>query len=198
MWDFLCGSWPSHQLSVYVVTIEPGPWGLLPGTINISLKGQTLPHAKLPHSNLWDFYNSLRAERHFSIIFTFFGGAPGTCDSTLNPILYNVMSHRYRVAFKETLCGKRKTYSNGLGRDQSSFRETTVASTAGYENSHLVSTIFHTFDVWCNEIWCLMELNHQVRIRSVRASHYKERNSMNTNTMWKNNNSSTASVKKVS
>ena len=144
------------------------------------------------------FLYSLRAERHFSIIFTFFGGAPGTCDSTLNPILYNVMSHRYRVAFKETLCGKRKTYSNGLGRDQSSFRETTVASTAGYENSHLVSTIFHTFDVWCNEIWCLMELNHQVRIRSVRASHYKERNSMNTNTMWKNNNSSTASVKKVS
>ncbi|XP_075162370.1 capability receptor [Haematobia irritans] len=49
---------------------------------------------------------------------------------TVNPILYNVMSHRYRVAFKDTLCGKRRSayYSNGFVRDQSSFRETTVAT----------------------------------------------------------------------
>uniref|UniRef100_A0A1I8PZU1 G-protein coupled receptors family 1 profile domain-containing protein n=1 Tax=Stomoxys calcitrans TaxID=35570 RepID=A0A1I8PZU1_STOCA len=49
---------------------------------------------------------------------------------TVNPILYNVMSHRYRVAFKDILCGKRKGayYSNGFARDQSSFRETTVAT----------------------------------------------------------------------
>lgn len=27
---------------------------------------------------------------------------------TINPIIYNMMSHRYRVAFRETLCGKKK------------------------------------------------------------------------------------------
>ncbi|KAL9906155.1 capability receptor isoform 2-T4 [Glossina fuscipes fuscipes] len=49
---------------------------------------------------------------------------------TINPMLYNVMSHRYRVAFKEVLCNKRKTvpYSNGCGNDASSAREITVAS----------------------------------------------------------------------
>lgn len=58
--------------------------------------------------------------------------------STVNPILYNVMSMKYRRAFRETLCG----YSGGqrrrnrLSRDlQSSFRDTivplnTVTSTA--------------------------------------------------------------------
>lgn len=46
--------------------------------------------------------------------------------STVNPILYNVMSNRYRVAFKETLCGmKRSKNGNGFSRDHSSFRETT-------------------------------------------------------------------------
>lgn len=39
------------------------------------------------------------------------------------------MSHRYRVAFKETLCGKKKSfYNNGFVREQSSFRETTIHS----------------------------------------------------------------------
>lgn len=51
------------------------------------------------------------------------------------------MSHRYRVAFRDTLCGKKKRYyqSNGFCRDQSSFRETTVTGVGGYESSHLVS-----------------------------------------------------------
>jgi neuromedin U receptor 1 len=71
--------------------------------------------------------------------------------STINPILYNVMSHRYRIAFKETLCNnqKRGYYSsaNGFVRDQSSFRETTIRETAGrdhnlnYEGSQLVGLI---------------------------------------------------------
>lgn len=63
--------------------------------------------------------------------------------STINPILYNVMSHRYRIAFRETLCSRKRWTSNGNGfsRDQSSFRETTIA-VAGRdqsENSRLVS-----------------------------------------------------------
>lgn len=71
--------------------------------------------------------------------------------STINPILYNVMSHRYRVAFRETLCGRRRGFGAGFARDQSSFRETTIdvnmaggggsAGFGGYENSRLVSDI---------------------------------------------------------
>lgn len=59
--------------------------------------------------------------------------------STINPILYNVMSHRYRVAFRETLCGRRRGFGTGFARDQSSFRETTVDVNVGCENSKLVS-----------------------------------------------------------
>lgn len=48
------------------------------------------------------------------------------------------MSHRYRVAFRETLCGRSKGYAhNGFSRDaQSSVRETMISG--AYENSHLV------------------------------------------------------------
>lgn len=65
--------------------------------------------------------------------------------STINPILYNVMSHRYRIAFRETLCSRKRGFyssSNGFVRDQSSFRETTIAAAReqGYEGSQLVST----------------------------------------------------------
>lgn len=51
------------------------------------------------------------------------------------------MSHRYRVAFKETLCGKRRGFhkSNGFSREaQSSVRDSMVSSTGGYD-PHLVS-----------------------------------------------------------
>lgn len=54
------------------------------------------------------------------------------------------MSHRYRVAFKETLCGKRHGYhkSNGFSREaQSSVRESMISSTGGYD-PHLVSFLF--------------------------------------------------------
>ncbi|XP_064545751.1 neuropeptides capa receptor isoform X1 [Drosophila montana] len=42
---------------------------------------------------------------------------------TINPIVYNVMSQRYRSAFKEILCGKKvgAYYNSGFARDQSSF-----------------------------------------------------------------------------
>jgi hypothetical protein len=53
------------------------------------------------------------------------------------------MSHRYRVAFKETLCGRKKTmkFTNGFARDQSSFRETVVGSVGSGENTKLVSAL---------------------------------------------------------
>lgn len=59
------------------------------------------------------------------------------------------MSHRYRIAFRETLCRKKRgSYSNGFSRDQSSFRETTVAAAGrdhnlNYEGSQLVSFESH-------------------------------------------------------
>ncbi|KAG4070209.1 hypothetical protein HA402_003899, partial [Bradysia odoriphaga] len=80
---------------------------------------------------------------------------------TINPILYNVMSHRYRVAFKETLCGKRHGYhkSNGFSREaQSSVRETMISSTSGYDP-------------------------HLVRMRSTRQSRIKDRDG-NVNSTW--------------
>ena len=59
------------------------------------------------------------------------------------------MSNRYRVAFKETLCGKKKSraFTNGFSREQSSFRETVIggvglninASGNSAENAKLVS-----------------------------------------------------------
>ncbi|CRK99529.1 CLUMA_CG012848, isoform A [Clunio marinus] len=65
---------------------------------------------------------------------------------TINPILYNVMSHRYRIAFRETLCSRKRGFyssTNGFVRDQSSFRETTIAATGrdhklNYEGSKLL------------------------------------------------------------
>ncbi|XP_037946171.1 neuropeptides capa receptor-like [Teleopsis dalmanni] len=75
------------------------------------------------------------------------GGFAYYISCTINPILYNVMSHRYRVAFKDILCGKRKSvyYNNGFVRDQSSFRETTIATSVGgncnYDRVHSVRII---------------------------------------------------------
>lgn len=56
------------------------------------------------------------------------------------------MSHRYRVAFKQTLCGSKKPsyYSaNGFVRDQSSFRETTVHSS--YDTVSVCTFFYLTF-----------------------------------------------------
>ncbi|XP_050522511.1 neuropeptides capa receptor-like isoform X2 [Daktulosphaira vitifoliae] len=61
--------------------------------------------------------------------------------STVNPILYNLMSMKYRRAFRETLCGNARKYRNRMSRDlQSSFRDTTmpintIISTTEYRKS---------------------------------------------------------------
>ncbi|CAG9571985.1 unnamed protein product [Danaus chrysippus] len=56
--------------------------------------------------------------------------------ATVNPILYNIMSHRYRIAFKETLCCLKVHRKKSRYRDHSSIRETTVNHTS--DGSHLV------------------------------------------------------------
>ncbi|XP_059609125.1 neuropeptides capa receptor isoform X2 [Phlebotomus argentipes] len=80
----------------------------------------------------WDYYGIVNEWLFFC------GGVLYYISCTINPILYNVMSHRYRVAFKETLCGRRAnySYSNGFSTEQTSFRETTILG--GCENSHLI------------------------------------------------------------
>ncbi|XP_065158994.1 neuropeptides capa receptor [Atheta coriaria] len=47
--------------------------------------------------------------------------------STLNPILYNVMSNRYRCAFREILCGAAPSTNNSVVRN-STIRETRLPS----------------------------------------------------------------------
>ncbi|KAG5679782.1 hypothetical protein PVAND_009320 [Polypedilum vanderplanki] len=94
---------------------------------------------------------------------------------TINPILYNVMSHRYRIAFRETLCSRKRGYyssSNGFARDQSSFRETTIAGAGrdhnlNYESSQLLRT---------------------KSMLSQRYSRYKDHGRLNNSSMrWKEN-----------
>ncbi|XP_023710114.1 neuropeptides capa receptor isoform X1 [Cryptotermes secundus] len=50
---------------------------------------------------------------------------------TVNPVLYNVMSAKYRLAFRKTLCCDKA--DSGANREASVFRDTTVV----YVNSHL-------------------------------------------------------------
>ncbi|CAK1542441.1 unnamed protein product [Leptosia nina] len=56
--------------------------------------------------------------------------------ATVNPILYNIMSHRYRIAFKETLCCRKVRRKKSRYRDTSSVRETIVNHTS--EGTQLV------------------------------------------------------------
>nr|ALM88323.1 neuropeptide receptor A27 [Chilo suppressalis] len=56
--------------------------------------------------------------------------------ATVNPILYNLMSHRYRIAFKETLCCSKGRRKQSKYREHSSIRETMVNHTS--EGGHLV------------------------------------------------------------
>jgi len=70
-------------------------------------------------------------------------------DSTVNPIVYSVMSRRYRVAFRELLCGKAvgAYYNSGFARDHSSFRESTATSLGNninYDRVHSVSCFLKT------------------------------------------------------
>ncbi|XP_063538137.1 neuropeptides capa receptor-like [Cydia strobilella] len=85
------------------------------------------------------FYIYGRATPHFSTIneYLFFvAGGLYYVSATVNPILYNLMSHRYRIAFKETLCFGRARRKSKYYREHSSVRETTVNHTS--DGSHLV------------------------------------------------------------
>lgn len=97
-----------------------------------------------------------------------------TTYSTINPILYNVMSRRYRVAFKEILCGKKAGayYNNGFAREQSSFikaqssfRHSSIASTnqggnLQYSRVHSVSWQRYFNQICdCNSFLCFAEWN---------------------------------------
>ncbi|XP_048481323.1 neuropeptides capa receptor [Plutella xylostella] len=76
----------------------------------------------------WRHYHAVN-EYLFSV-----AGAFYYVSATVNPILYNVMSHRYRSAFRETLCCTRRPRAHF--RDHSSVRESTVNHTS--DGTHLV------------------------------------------------------------
>ncbi|EDV40822.1 uncharacterized protein Dana_GF10701, isoform A [Drosophila ananassae] len=62
---------------------------------------------------------------------------------TINPIVYSVMSRRYRVAFRELLCGRPvgAYYNSGFARDHSSFRESTATSMGNHINYDRVHSV---------------------------------------------------------
>ncbi|KAH8368010.1 hypothetical protein KR084_005550 [Drosophila pseudotakahashii] len=62
---------------------------------------------------------------------------------TINPIVYSVMSRRYRVAFRELLCGKAvgAYYNSAFARDHSSFRESTATSLGNNINYDRVHSV---------------------------------------------------------
>lgn len=62
---------------------------------------------------------------------------------TINPIIYNVMSRRYRNAFRETVCGKKKhqlRHANGFGRNEQRSIRTNVETIEAENNNHLMRT----------------------------------------------------------
>ncbi|XP_073954382.1 neuropeptides capa receptor-like isoform X2 [Choristoneura fumiferana] len=79
------------------------------------------------------FYIYGTASPHYAAInecLFFVAGGLYYVSATVNPILYNVMSHRYRIAFKETLCFGRSKSKSKYYREHSSIRETTVNHTS--------------------------------------------------------------------
>ncbi|XP_052744656.1 neuropeptides capa receptor-like isoform X2 [Bicyclus anynana] len=85
--------------------------------------------------------------RHYHTINEYLFLAAGVLyyiSATVNPILYNIMSHRYRIAFKETLCCKKVRRKKSRYRDQSSIRETTINHTS--DGSHSVRIRSHSHE----------------------------------------------------
>lgn len=62
---------------------------------------------------------------------------------TINPIIYNVMSRRYRIAFRESLCGNRQhqlRHTNGFGRIEQRSIRTNVETIDTENNNHFMRT----------------------------------------------------------
>ncbi|KAH9631918.1 hypothetical protein HF086_000255 [Spodoptera exigua] len=77
------------------------------------------------------------SSRHYHTIneYLFYvAGAFYYISATVNPILYNVMSHRYRIAFTETLCCGKVISKKNRYREHSSIRETMVNHTSDGTN----------------------------------------------------------------
>ncbi|KAF9796915.1 hypothetical protein SFRURICE_016583, partial [Spodoptera frugiperda] len=77
------------------------------------------------------------SSRHYHTIneYLFYvAGAFYYISATVNPILYNVMSHRYRIAFSETLCCGKVISKKNRYREHSSIRETMVNHTSDGTN----------------------------------------------------------------
>jgi hypothetical protein len=121
------------------------------------------------------------------------------------------MSHRYRIAFRETLCSRKRGFyssSNGFARDQSSFRETTIAAAGrdhnlNYEGSQLVSAEENSFNKMKTFRGIHFSLSHSLKLRSKsmlshRYSRYKDHGRLNNSSIrWKENNAKRVDSVKV-
>lgn len=67
--------------------------------------------------------------------------------STLNPILYNIMSNRYRIAFKEIFCGIHSQHNNGALTRNSTLRETRQIS---HSESQRITDQNPTYETHCS------------------------------------------------
>lgn len=95
------------------------------------------------HARESEYYEEINAWMFFitGILYYF--------SSTLNPILYNIMSNRYRIAFKEIFCGVRME-NHSLTRN-STFRETRQISHSDSQRNIEQTTPTHqTFATLCN------------------------------------------------
>ncbi|NP_001127725.1 neuropeptides capa receptor-like [Bombyx mandarina] len=104
------------------------------------------------------FYIYGTGASHYHIIneYLFYvAGAFYYVSATVNPILYNVMSHRYRIAFKETLFCKKATRIRSKYIEQSSTRETVVhngrRTRSKYRNERKNCSYYVTETSLCSE-----------------------------------------------
>ncbi|CAF4764174.1 unnamed protein product [Pieris macdunnoughi] len=94
---------------------------------------------------LFFIYGSSAAQYHTVNEYLFLvAGVFYYISATVNPILYNIMSHRYRIAFKETLCCRKDRRKKSRYRDTSSVRETVVNQTS--EGTQLVRVRSHSHE----------------------------------------------------
>lgn len=112
------------------------------------------------------------------------------------------MSHRYRIAFRETLCSRKRGFyssANGFVRDQSSFRETTIAAASrdhnlNYEGSQLVNGNLPKNVNRDLKIIFSSSFSLKLRTKSMLSSHHrgsrygKDHGRLNSSIRWKENN----------
>ena len=82
------------------------------------VSGVLILHTVISRHALLVFQASDSLQRHLMSCPSCISGVLYYVSSTVNPILYNVISRRYRVAFKETIFGPCRRYRSGASRQR--------------------------------------------------------------------------------